>query len=103
MFKHVYKIIGKKTGKPKCDKMCSAMNPQKRKSFVELQEEFTFAGFLAVSGWAFIFFMQSVFLLVSFLKEFFEVKWYYYLLFYLALWIICFLFFCLIPKIKGEK
>ncbi|MGH1336856.1 MAG: hypothetical protein ACRBFS_12090 [Aureispira sp.] len=78
----------------------------KKKSFIELQEEFTIAGFIAVSGWAVALFLQVGLVVVSllhFLLPIFEIKGYYLLILYGILWLICFWLFCLLPKIKGEK
>lgn len=76
-----------------------------KKSFTELSEQFTIQGFIAVSGWALAYALIGWFI-PSALKEFGlfeELKWWYYVIYYFTWWIFCFLVFCLIPKLKGEK
>lgn len=75
---------------------------KQKKSFNELQEEFTIQGFFVVSGWALLFSINGsvpLFLFIFSLKTTFE----NILICYGATWVVCFLLFCLYPKITGEK
>ena len=82
------------------------MPHRQKRPLKERQEEFTFAGFLTVSGWALVLLLQGAFtipILAEQLSLIEEMKWKHLLYVYGACWAYCFWTMCLIPKIRGEK
>lgn len=78
-------------------------NPRKNKT--PLYGQFTVQGFLAVSMWALVFWLQSVGMVYGmqsdgwfYLGNFWAVCWKTYA----TLWGILFLFMCLLPKLKDQ-
>lgn len=73
---------------------------------LDLMEQFTMAGFIAVSGWALAYVLGF-----SFLTYFFSTKiaeflscdsWIAFLIYYCVIWLLCFWYMCLKPKINGD-
>lgn len=80
----------------------------KNKNETPLYERFTFQGFLTVSGWAFTFSIMGLagfFSLLSRLPFFqkYQISTLEYIFIgYGIVWFFCFLFMCLIPKLKDN-
>lgn len=68
----------------------------------KLYEKFTLQGFIALSLWSFLFWVQGLLMFDLFIGiEFLELTWSFKSIvkFYLIVWVVLFFFGCLLPKL----